>query len=222
MACLTRISPAELEGFFSEAAFQIQHERLMRLPYAHLAEPLPYPSNLFLIGTMEMASSGWSNADLLSGATIIDWQATTVAESQPCPETVPVLGGSEAVFLMSCIRHEKAACAKLTRVLGEHAQPLKALLSIEGALAEHRVRISRLAMEQVRIYLANAWSQEGYGLFDVDTSRNLAISLDWATAQILLRHIEGQLRDSVTLCRRLQTMFDGQFPHSRTWLEGLV
>jgi len=53
IACLTRISPAELFGFFSEVAFQVQHERLMRLPYAHLSEPMPYPPNLFLIGTMD-------------------------------------------------------------------------------------------------------------------------------------------------------------------------
>jgi len=222
MACLTRISPAELNGFFSEVAFQIQHERLMRLPYAHLTEPLPYPPNLFLIGTMDTAAFDWSNVDLLSGATIIDWRATPVNESQPCPEATSVLGDSEDVFLESCIRNKKAACLKLHRVLGRHSQFLQPLFHIKDALAEYGVRISRLAMEQVIIYLANAWTREGYGLFDSEAKCNLAISLDWAMAQIVLRHAEVQLRDSAALRQRLQISLDGQFAHSKTFLEGLI
>jgi hypothetical protein len=104
MACLTRISPAELNGFFSKVAFQIQHERLMRLPYAHLTEPLPYPPNLFLIGTMDTDSFDWSNADLLSVATIIDWRDPV--EESPYSEAAPVL---EVVSCIpaSCIRNER-------------------------------------------------------------------------------------------------------------------
>jgi hypothetical protein len=51
VACLTRISPAELEGFFAGTAFQLQRGELMQLPTTHLAEPIPFPPNLMLIGT---------------------------------------------------------------------------------------------------------------------------------------------------------------------------
>ncbi len=222
MACLIRISPAELNGFFSEVAFQIQHERLMRLPYAHLAEPVPYPPNLFMIGTMDTVLYDWSDADLLSGAAIIDWRATTVNGSQSCSEAISVLGDSEDIFLRSYIRSERAARVKLHRVLREHSQTLQPLLQLKHVLAAQGIQISRSAMEQVIIYLANTWTLEGYGLFDSETSRNLAISLDWATAQIYLRYIEGQLRASAALCQRLQITLNDQFPHSRAFLEGLI
>jgi len=50
IACLTRISPAELNEFFSEVAFQLHHDQVKRVASIHLTEPIPFPSNMFLIG----------------------------------------------------------------------------------------------------------------------------------------------------------------------------
>jgi hypothetical protein len=46
IACLACISPAELTGFFSELACQLQHGQIMQLPSIHLTQPIAYPSNL--------------------------------------------------------------------------------------------------------------------------------------------------------------------------------
>lgn len=71
IACLTRISPAEVISFFSEIALQLQHGQLIRLPGVHLTQPIPYPPNLFLIGTMDTTQSDWAESNSLSGEAVI-------------------------------------------------------------------------------------------------------------------------------------------------------
>lgn len=75
IACLTRISPAEVLGFFSDVAFQMRHKQLMRLPCLHLPKPILYPPNLFLIGTMDTTQTDWADADLLSNPALLQWPA---------------------------------------------------------------------------------------------------------------------------------------------------
>lgn len=75
IACLTRISPAELSSFFSEIALQLQQGQLIRLPAVHLTQPVPYPPNLFLIGTMDTPHLDGLIPDLLSHLTVIQWPA---------------------------------------------------------------------------------------------------------------------------------------------------
>jgi hypothetical protein len=71
IACLTRISPAEVISFFSEIALQLQHGQLIRLPGVHLTQPIPNPPHLLLIGTMDTTQSDWADANLLSGEAVI-------------------------------------------------------------------------------------------------------------------------------------------------------
>ncbi len=78
IVCLTRISPAEVSCFFSEIALQLQHSQLIRLPGVHLTQPIPYPPNLFLIGTMDTPPLNGLNPDLLSNLTVIQWPAVEV------------------------------------------------------------------------------------------------------------------------------------------------
>ena len=61
MACHTRMSPAELEGYFASTALQIQCCGLMQLPTAHFTEPIPFPPNVLLIGTID--ADGWKTSD---------------------------------------------------------------------------------------------------------------------------------------------------------------
>jgi hypothetical protein len=62
IACITRISPAELLSFFTEVSFQLKHGQLMRFGDVHFSEPIPFPPNLFLIGTMDTERFDWWDA----------------------------------------------------------------------------------------------------------------------------------------------------------------
>lgn len=218
VACLTDMSPAEVIGFFSEVASQLRHGQIMRLPRVHLTEPIPYPPNLLLIGTMDTLHFDWSDEDLLSKTTLIQW---TEGEKKPTAEpdwgSIPV---GETGFLSSLIRNEATACLKLYRILGSEQQFLRPLLSAERLLNEHEIRLPGSVRGEILIYLANAWSKDGIGLFDRVTPNNLAIALDLAMAQILLPRVDAMIRDDPRLQRALRAVMN-QFPHSTAFLESL-
>jgi hypothetical protein len=59
LVCFVRISAAELQNFFVDLAFQIQNNRIMRLGDNHLDSPVIFPSNFFIIGTMDTDEFRW-------------------------------------------------------------------------------------------------------------------------------------------------------------------
>ncbi len=221
IACLSHISPAELLGFFSELAFQLRHGELMRLPGLHLTAPIPYPSNLLLVGTMDTARfDHWSDADLLSMTAVIPWPALSLGQAFPPAQTTMARDG-ESVFLHACIRSDLAARLKLQRILGWRPLAIRPLVQITDLLKRHAVELSGMVMNEVLIYLANAWTNEGDGLFDERVSRNLVIALDLAIAQTLLPRVSEIIRQSVAVPRQLRAALNGQFPRSVAFLESL-
>ena len=220
-ACLTRITPAELLGFFSEVAFQLSHGEIMRLPSIHLTEPIPYPPNLFLIGTMDTMHFDWWNADLLSMATVIQWPAVEANPATDDYRTQTVVGG-EAEFLRSCVRSKKLARRKLDQILGWRLRPLEPLRRVRELLEKDVIRhLPQPVMDEVMIYLANSWSRAGVGLFDLQTERNAMIALDLVIAQTLLPHLSEPLSQSATLIERWGELLGSQFPHSEAFLANL-
>ena len=94
IACLTRISPAELLAFFTEVAEQLGHGQLVRLGDLHFSEPIPFPPNLFLIGTMDTLDFDWWDHGLLSKTTIVQWPtAVALSPASPDETTLPWEGG---------------------------------------------------------------------------------------------------------------------------------
>ena len=216
VACLTRMSPAELSGFFSEVAFQLQRGQIMRLPRLHLSEPIPYPPNLLLIGTMDTTRFDWYDENLLSQTTLIQWPEVEVKPTaEPARESIPL---DETWFMEPLVRSEAAARQKLYDILGSEQQFLRLLLLTEKLLNEYEIRLPSSVRGETMIYLANAWSKEGIGLFDQFTPNNYAIALDLAIAQIWLPRVDAMIRDSPRLRGRLQEAM-GQFPRSVDFLE---
>ena len=218
VACLNHMSPAEVIGFFSEVAFQLRRGQITRLPRAHLTEPIPYPPNLFLIGTVDTTRFDWSDENLLSKTTLIQWpQGEMKPTAEPDWGSIPL---GETGFLNSLIRSETAARLKLHRILGSEQRSLRPLLLAERLLNEHKIRLPSSVRGEFLIYLANAWSKEGIGLFDQLTLNNYVIALDLAMVQILLPRIDATVRDSSTLRGRLRDAMS-QFPRSVDFLETL-
>src|SRR3990172_7730118 len=203
LACLTRISPAELMGFFSEVAFQLRHGQIMRLPTAHLSEPIPYPPNLFLVGTMDTARLGESDEDLLSMTTIIHWAGSEVEAAWPSSHVEAIPNG-ESEFLHSLVRDERAARLKLQHVLGKRLPAVWPLIRIETVLRRHGVDLPPSVPGEAMIYLANAWTRRGPGLFDLSPTTNLEIALDLSIAQSVLPHAQASIQRSPALRQELR------------------
>lgn len=210
VACLTQISPAELLSFFTEVAFQLQNGQIMRLGDTHLTEPMPFPSNLRIIGTMDTNSFDWWDNELLLSTTVIQW-------SPPSDFPDPIFNQSvmldEYEFLQSCVRGKDAAYRKVYPVLKHQRQPLYSLLQVEATLRKYISSLD-LAVDEVMIYLANSWSRLGDGLFHPSPDRNLAIALDMAIKQILLPRAVDAIRSRETLRNRLLDIFADEYPRS--------
>jgi len=218
IACLACISPAELTGFFSELAFQLRHGQIMRLPSLHLTEPIPYPPNLLLIGTMDAERLDWHDAVLLTKTTLIQWPAVESKLSAGGPTTVMPLD-HDGEFLASCIRDELSARVKLLRVLG-NVSSIRPIFQIADLLERHAAPLPHSVIGETVVYLANAWSKQGVGLFDRANSRNVAIAADLAIAQTVLPHVGRTLRSLPALYDPLRQVLK-PFQRSLAALENL-
>ena len=217
IACLTRISPAELLSFFTEVAFQLQNGQIMRLGDTHLSEPIPFPPNLRIIGTMDTLSFNWWDSDLLLSTTVIQWPQANVLPGPMFNRGVLL---EEREFLQSCIRGRDAAYRKVFPILKWQRQPLYPLLQVEAILKRYISSLD-LATDEVMIYLANSWSRSGNGLFHPSPDRNLTIALDMAIAQILLPRAVDAIRNLETLRNRLKIILADQFLRSATFVAAL-
>lgn len=213
---LTCISPAELLTFFTEVADQVQHNRIMRIGDTHLTASIPFPSNLLLIGTMDSKDFDWWDVELLSGATVIDWRADKVI---PHFAAVNKLQNFGCEFLRSNLRDSRKAYEKLLAVVGGTKQPLKAIMLVQDVLRAHGLGYPPTLLDEVILYLANAWSAQGNGLFDPSTSRNLVIASDLALAQLVLPRSLKAIRSSETLQTELFSILDERLPRSRAFLK---
>jgi hypothetical protein len=220
IACLSRISPAELIGFFSELAYQLGHGQVMRLPSVHFTEPIPYPTNLFLIGTMDTAKFDWHDADLFARTTIIPW---SVIEGTPIArQDLSLLSANhEDVFLSSCIRDEWPARIKLLRILEGHTRGFEPLLQIADLLKAQPVALPDSAICEAVIYVANAWSKRGVGLFDLNLQRNLEIAIDLAIVQTILPQVDQSIRLRPALRIQLLDILN-RFPRSHAILDNMI
>ena len=219
IACVTRISPAELLSFFTEVAFQLRHGQLMRLGDVHFFEPVPFPSNLFLIGTMDTQNFDWWDPDLLSQTTVIQWPKVGLL---PCPFQKRITPTGEREFLRSCLRNRQSVYHRVHSILGWQRQPLRPLFQVEALFRAHAVPFLYSVIDETMIYLANSWSRLGNGLFDPSTSHNLRIALDLAIAQILLPRAVEAIRSMAVLPEQLQALLAGKYPRSAAFVSSLA
>jgi hypothetical protein len=215
MACITRISPAEMLSFFTEISLQIVNGQIQQLGDVHFSQPIPFPPNLFIIGTMDTAAFELWDSDLLSETSVIqltgDCDVGSVKENN-------ISNIHEREFLSSCIRAKQAAFYRLHSIVRRVRQPLKPLLMVDTLLKAHGVAFSDSAVEDAIVYLANSWSRLGNGLFALDNSENLATALDLVFSQILLPRIFDSLWHLPDLCASLLDLFAEQFPRSYTFV----
>lgn len=215
VVCLARISPAEVAGLFTEMAFQLRHGQIMQLPGIHLTRPVPYPPNLLLIGTLDVDHFEPPDPDLLEMATVIHWPGVSKSTSRP---NWPICTAGERTFLRARIRDEREACLKLSRVLEQDPEGLQPLFQVEDVLRQHAVVLPSWVRGTALVYLANAWDEDGNGLFDRHAVRQHAIALDLALAQMVLPHIASVAADS-EMNHRLKSVLAKGFPHATAILD---
>jgi len=187
----------------------------MRIGDAHLSTPIPFPPNLLLVGTMDTTNFDWWDEDLLSGATVIDWQADVVISQAVSVSESQNLGHK---FLSSRLRNSRKAYEKLLSLVAGTKQPLQAVMLLQSVFRTHGFEFRPALLDEVILYLANAWSVQGNGLFDPSTFCNLATASDLAVAQLVLPRSLEAIRSSETLQAQLYSILEENLPRSSAFL----
>lgn len=201
LACLAHISGAELTMIFAELAPQIRRGWLRKLGGNLLPRRAAFPPNLTLVGTLDDPPvHGW-DLDLFPQACIVPWSplpspliARAYAGDGANPQGLPLRGVS--------VRTAHAANRKLRRIEDYRPEALKPLFELARLLeASHMPAPSRIIGETM-IFVANAWSFDGVGLFDRDSEHNLMLALDAALASSILPPIAPLLEACSAASRR--------------------
>jgi hypothetical protein len=214
LICFARISPAELQNFFTDLAFQIRNNRIMRLGDIHFNEPVAFPNNLFITGTMDTDEYHWYEPDLLSKASVIQTGNYNLSQSI-------TLGKAASISvreLMSPIREPNMAYQRLKSLLAGEKQPFERFLQIQEIMHNHHVSTPDNLMDDAVIYLANAWSHSGEGLFASNLRANFEIATDILIVQLLLPCIQGALQKSSEFRQALMNLLRLYYPFSCSYL----
>jgi hypothetical protein len=215
IGCLTRISPAEVTRLFTEVACQLRHGQIMQLPGLHLTQPVPYPPNLLLVGTMDVDHLNVSDPDLLEMATVIHWSG----DNKAIPRlNHPAGAAGENTYLRTRVRTEREACLRLRPILEQEPASLQPLFQVENVLRQHAVALPPWVRGAALAYLANAWDERGNGLFDRHAARQRAVAFDLALAQYVLPHVSGAEPDA-ELYRQLEPVLASGFPRATAALD---
>lgn len=217
LACMARISPAELEGYFTTLAFQLQHGELIRLPTAHLSTPIPFPPNLLLVGTMDVDRYDWLDSALLAQTSLILWPQESTTPLSKCVNPLERHHGIDT-FPRLCVRDELAARVKLKRRFRWLSQALQPVTEAVLALEKRGVSFPENVIGETIIYLANSWSEEGLGLFS-SRDRNLEIALDMAVSHAILPHCLRAIRRARVPAQQVAELLHEQFPRAQTLLK---
>jgi hypothetical protein len=220
ISCLANVSPAEIEGFFRESCSHVNNSQIEILPFAHFIKPIPYPPNLFLIGTVDSTQVHSSDADLLSNAAILDWMGMS-GDSSGHSSFGPKFRSYESVFLQSRISNEYSAQSKLRKVFGWGMAELETLHRLESVLDDYGIQLAKQSRKQALIYLANSWTSGVYGLFHPVQTENLQIALDLVLSQILIPPIVDKVTPNKRLHRRISAEIAERFPRTLAYLNEL-
>lgn len=191
-ACLAHISPAEVMGLMADLARQRQSGRLTGLAGTPRVDAIDFPRNLWVTATFDTDRCGWAYDPGRTGVASVEWPAVGWTP-KVSPQTTPAEPGDVARFLQSCTRDVHLACRRLSFILDSWSTAMAPLVQVATLLQPSGSRSSAF-LSDVLVYLSNAWSRNGQGLFDVDDHVNLALATDWAFALWLPSHITNPLQ----------------------------
>lgn len=221
IAALKRICPGELQEYFSDTAFQIKNHQITRLPRSHFEEPVPFPPNLFFIGTIDTNRFQWHDKDLLSQTSIIQCpplRPPTIKIS----ETTNWGQINEKDMLRSFTREPQLAFKKLLKAIRGIPFALQPYMATIKVLRKVIPNLSSVRLKEGIIYLSNSWGNPDRGLFSDDRRKNLENALDFAILQSLLLPGSDAISESRSIQAQLQRILQDHFPASGDYLLQLI
>ena len=195
IACMSRISPAEIDSIFSLPGFRL---------FQNL-DLIPYPPNFRLIGTMDASRFHWWSSELLLQTAILHWPINKPNHLLKMPPSHSRLQETNTFFIQTCIRDERVAYSRLLDLLGDR-QSFAPFMTVVNVLQNHNIDLPREAINQAIVFGVNAWTQDDNGIFSESISKNLTLALDMALAQYILPWITIAESDKALIYRQLKQL----------------
>lgn len=211
VACLQRISPAELDPFFTREGLDHLYRQFLGWRQSSALQLLPLPPNLTLIATIDTERFRWWDTALFDAVTVVPWPAPVpnATHLSHLGQTPLLCSGS---FLRHAVRDATAAHERLRQLLPRATAPFARLLQVVGAVEAAGVHVPRTVVNRVTVFAANAWSERGAGLFALDPLTNLDCALQLGIVQYLLPWLALRGHQDVTRARLLPRLDDSFAP----------
>lgn len=219
IACLTRISPAEIYDYFLESGFQFwpnqgQNETILD------AGSIPYPPNFRLIGTRDAPSFDWWKGELMNHTSVVHWSGKQEGKREWIAKETAVPPSSHHI-LRSDVSSEQAAYAKLQELLQSRSNAFLPLIEVMVLLESANVTLNHEVINRIVVYLANSWSKSGNGLFTPLFQANFNLAFDLALMQYVLPWILTSFNDPHQILHDLGRLSADQFPKTSAFISGL-
>lgn len=207
IALLSRVSPAEwiyLAGLAAEfrrgSACDLASQQRRLRPIV--------PRNVLLIATADRpAPSPWDSG-LLRSSSILPWPSPAV--SRTLSQTVVHPPSDEGTpFLHAMRRSPRAALRRLRRLPGWEDERLKPLMALIRAMQIDGVSSANCVANEAIIYLANAWTWGGSGLFARSFDENFREAMRLAVILSARPRLEDRIVSSPEISQALGAVLSG-------------
>lgn len=211
---IERMSPAEVACYFEDLPRGLLWQADASIRRIHL------PENLYVTGTLDTGDeSTILGQEVHRHTTVITADGPLVVSSASIHEDLPGRLHWRRRFAAWLIRSGSRARAKLIQILPGGLEPLAPLVELSRYLGV--AAWPPFVLERAWLYLANAFDDDGCGLFVERAIENLHIAQDYVVAQHVLPYVSHQLADRRRMWDRISGWVASRFPRAYTWGERL-
>jgi hypothetical protein len=211
---IERMSPAEVACYFEDLPRGLLWQADASMRRIHL------PENLYVTGTLNTGGeSTILGQEVHRHTTVIHADRAAAASSTGFHEAPTGRPHWQRGFVAWTIRCSNRARAKLSQILPGSHDPLAPLVKLSHELG--MAALSPFVLEQAWLYLANAFDDDGRGLFAEPAIENLHIAQDYVLAQHVLPYVSHHLADRRRMWERVSDYLAARFPRAHTWGENL-
>lgn len=198
LVCFDGLHPSELDHYFgSMLHITPQGEKILNLPGGKLDELPRIPSNVYITATVNEAEENTVfSRDVLRLAGLIEFRGPSNIDASVIPATskVPPPIGFQRIWQRSAVHDITLAQNRLIKILGpQQITQLRCSVPLSRLLWRAGIVLSQQTLQELTIYIANSFDEDGNGLFDAQNVwRNAQIAYD---AQVVQR-VLWRLRNS--------------------------
>lgn len=209
---IERMSPAEVVCYFDD---------LPRGLFWHAdasAFQIRLPRNVYITGTLDVEEKEGLvlGQEVYRHATVIQVDHGHFAPSAGRRKTSRWRPDWQQRFVRSAIRRGDHARAKLVQILPSGYEPFAPLDELGLRLGE--AGFSPFVFEEARLYLANAFDDEGRGLFVEPVIENLRIAQDYVLMQSVLPCVSSQWAGASGTWSEVSEYLTPRFPRAYAWV----